>query len=69
MQYILTVELTVLVDGVDALCGGQGRQKYDLKVFSLKKTENGMAMTERENCRRSSLGQRYLLNIQIGTRD
>lgn len=33
MQYILTVELTVLVDGVDALCGGQGRKKYDLKVF------------------------------------
>lgn len=69
MQYILTVELTVLVDGVDALCEGEGRKKYDLKVFSLKKTENGMAMTERENCQRSSLGQRYLLNIQVGTRD
>lgn len=40
-----------------------------LRFFSLKKTENGMAMTERENCQRSSLGQRYLLNIQVGTRD
>lgn len=69
MQYILMVELKVLVDVVDALCKGGGRKKNDLKVFALKKSENGIAITEREDCRRSSLGQRYLLNIQVGTRD
>lgn len=49
------VELTGLVDGLDASCERERRNKYDLWVLAPRNSENRRVITEKEDCERSSL--------------